>query len=406
MRRVARAAFIAALLAALPAAAQPALGDYLLVDPTTAAAPRLLVVDPTGRTRLLAAPGPSHLVVEPRMDVGNRDVVAVFHQKQSGSGSLVRIDPNGAVTSIVAQGVPFPRAIESAADGSYLLLDSLDSIHRAASNAIARIATVPPPFGGFSMTIDPVTGDYWLLGFGGTVAQVDHRTRAVTTLTPTPFRFGTGIDHDEATDSFVVITETLQTVLRSDRQLRVVSSFRTAGQAMSVRLFPETGHVHVLQLNSTVSEYTLAGVVIRTTPIPRVDPFSLDVYGSRPLAGRGTGARGTVYRLSLGFPGGAGLPYAIALSLGGIGPGIRLPDGRTIALALDGLFTWTAGRGDIPGLTQGLRGNLSPTGQAVATIAIPGWLPARQRIFAAAIAFDRNAPSGIRLGNTWAFEVF
>jgi hypothetical protein len=395
------------VLAAAAASAQPSAGDYVVVHAASPAGPTLLFVDRTGTAATLVVAPANHLVVEPRMDVGNHDLVATFNHRSSSAGSLVRITPGGQVATLAtASSVVFPRAIEVDDDGTYLLLGSLDVLQRSARGRFFSIGSVPPPFGGFAMTIDPITGYYWMAGFGGKLAYMHHRTNVVTTLLPAGFRYITGMDHDEATDTFAFCNETLQSIFFVDRQFRIVSSFATPGQNWSLRLSPETGHVHVLDGSSTVTERTQKGVVVRTTRLAvRVDFFSLEVYGSRPISGVGSAARGTVYQLRIGFPAAGGLTYAAALSLGGIRPGIGLPDGRRIALAIDPLFLLTAAHGDIPGLTQGLRGTLSAAGQATATIAVPTGLPIGLRVFASAVVIDARAPVGLRTGNTWAFEV-
>ena len=401
------AVFVVIVLAALAAPAQLSTGDYVVVHATNPAGRILLSVDWTGTAATLVTAPANHFVVEPRMDVGNRDVVAVFIQQSLSAGALVRITPAGQVTTLAAaSSIVLPRAIEVDSDGSYILLGSTDVLQQSAGGRVTTLANIPRPFGGFGMTIDPVTGHYWMAGFGGKMAFMDPRSRIVTTLMPAGFRYITGMDHDEATDTFVLCTETLQTILFVDRQFQVLTSFGTSGQNWSLRLSPETGNVHVLDGNSTVTERTRTGAVVRTTSIPvRPDLFSLEVYGSRPVSGVGSAARGTTYQLRIGFPGAAGLPYAAALSLGGIQPGIGLPDGRRIALAPDPLFWVTAVLGDIPGLTRGLRGTLSATGQATAFIAVPNGLPAGLRIFASAVGIDAGAPVGLRIGNTWAFEI-
>jgi len=405
--RTPAAVLVVIVFAALAAPAQPSNGDYIIVHATNPAGRTLLSVDRTGTAATLVTAPANHYVVEPRMDVGNRDLVATFNQQSLSAGALVRITPAGQVTTLAAAAsMVLPRAIEVDADGSYLLLGSIDVLQQSAGGKVATLANIPRPFGGFGMTIDPMTGYYWMAGFGGKLAYLDPRTRVVTTMMSAGFRYITGMDHDEATDTFVFSTETLQTIMIVDRQFQVLTSFGTSGQNWSLRLSPDTGNIHVLDGNSTVTERTRTGAVVRTTNLPvRADFFSLEVYGSRPVSGVGSAARGTTYQLRIGFPGASRLPYAAALSLGGIQPGIGLPDGRRIALAPDPLFWLTAALGDIPGLTQGLRGTLSATGQATATIAVPNGLPAGLRIFASAVAIDASAPVGLRTGNTWAFEI-
>jgi hypothetical protein len=400
-------AILAVIHLAAALAAQPSAGDYVVVQTANVTNPTLLSVNRSGVASTLAVAPANFLLMEPRMDVGNRDLVATFIDRKTLAGSLVRITPGSQVATLAtAASVAFPRAIEVDADGSYLLFGLPNLIMRATRGRFISIGSVPPPFSAFAMTVDPTTGDYLMADFGGRIARMDHRTQVVTTLLPGGFRYVTGMDHDEATDTFAFCNETLQSIFYADRQFRIVSSFGTPAQNWSLRLAPDTGNVHVLDGASMVTEWTRQGAVVRTTRLPvQVDLFALEVYGSRPISGVGSAARGTTYRLEFGFPGAAGLNYAAALSLGGIQPAIGLPDGRRIALALDPLFVLTATLGDIPGLTRGLRGTLSATGQATATVAVPKGLPAGLRVFASAVVLDPRAPLGLRTGNTWSFEV-
>lgn len=395
------------LSAALAVPAQPAAGDYIVVHTAGTAGPTLLAVDRSGKATTVAVAPANHLVVEPRMDVGNLDLVVNFNSRLSAAGALVRITPAGKVTTIAsASSFAFSRATEVDADGSYLLFDSLAVLHRVAGGSISTVTTFPRPFGSFNMTIDPTTGYYWMADFGGRIAWVHHQTSVITTLFPgQTFRYVTGMDHDETTDTFAFCNETLQRVFFVNRQMQVVKSFGTPAQNWSLRLAPDTGNVHILDGNSTVIEWSPAGKAVRTTKMPvRVDFFSLEVYGSRPVSGTGSAVRTTVYDLWIGFPGLPGLPYAAALSLGGIRPGIPFPGGRRLALAADALFLLTAEHGDIPGITKGLRGTLSATGQAKVSISIPRWMPPFTRIFASAVALDPTAPGGLHIGNVWSFE--
>jgi len=406
--RILAVLFIAILLPDGGAPAQLSTGDYVVVQQTSSpTSPALISVDRKGTATTLVVAPVNHIVAEPRMDVGNHDLVATFNQRSSSAGSLVRITPAGNVVTLAAvPSIVIPRAIEVDADGSYLLYGSSDVLQRSAGGKVVSLANLPAPFGGFAMTIDPMTGYYWMVGFGGAMAYMDHRSHVVTTLLPAGFRYTTGMDHDEATDTFAFCSETLQTVFFADRNFQIVTSFATTAQNWSLRLSPETGNVHVLDGNSTVTEWTRNGVVVRTTLLPvRAGFFSLEVYGSRPVSGVGSAARGTAYQLRIGFPGAAKLPYVAALSLGGLRPGIGLPDGRQIAMAVDPLFLLTAAHGDIPGITRGLRGTLSAAGQATATITIPVGLPGGLRVFATAVVLDATAPVGLRIGNTWAFEI-
>jgi hypothetical protein len=256
------------------------------------------------------------------------------------------------------------------------------------------------------MTVDPVTGDYWMVDAGGGIGRVHHRSGAVTSLASTAFSSAWGIVHDETTDTFVCSNQVARTVLRVNRQMQVVSSFVTPTPIWSIRVSPDTGNIHVLDGTSTLTEWSPIGGALRTVrPGLALDRFSLELYGSLPVSGIGSAARGTKYELRLGFPGVRGLSYGAALSLGGIRPGIPLPGGRRLALAADALFRLTAAHGDIPGITTGLRGTLDGAGRAKAMITIPPGIPPGTRIFASAVVLDRNAPGGLHVGNAWAFEV-
>jgi len=100
--------------------------------------------------------------------------------------------------------------------------------------------------------------------------------------------------------------------------------------------------------------------------------------------------------LRLSFPGEAGRPYVVGLTLSGAHPGIPLPDGRTIPLNFDGL-TAVSVTGSLPSILTGTVGVLDATGTATARIDVASVAAVLKglRVVAAVIVTDPSAPSGL-----------
>ncbi len=100
--------------------------------------------------------------------------------------------------------------------------------------------------------------------------------------------------------------------------------------------------------------------------------------------------------LAIDVPGESGRPYALAFSLRGAVPGLRLLSGRTIPLAFDALSTLCLS-GGIPGVLDRTIGRLDASGRAVARIDANALGAAARGVtlFGAAVVLDPSAPDGI-----------
>ena len=104
------------------------------------------------------------------------------------------------------------------------------------------------------------------------------------------------------------------------------------------------------------------------------DPLKSDVglalWKHAPLTQVGTATPGSSFGLDLDLPGGAGLYRVVMLALG-TGPGIPLPDGRTLELSFDPLFNFVLSAPDGGGAFSGFIGPLDASATALASIKLP-----------------------------------
>jgi hypothetical protein len=90
-----------------------------------------------------------------------------------------------------------------------------------------------------------------------------------------------------------------------------------------------------------------------------------------PLTQLGAATPGGSFALQLDLPGGAGLYRMVLLALG-TQPGLPLPDGRTLELSFDPLFSFVLSAPGGGGAFTGFTGALDATATATATVALPG----------------------------------
>jgi hypothetical protein len=107
---------------------------------------------------------------------------------------------------------------------------------------------------------------------------------------------------------------------------------------------------------------------------PGIPDGADDIYARRfmtvPFAVAGNPTPGQAFQLVLDLPSGAGLTYLLLPSLGTV-PGIPLPDGRTLHLAPDILFSFALASPNAGGLAD-FTGVLDGGGAAVGTVTLPG----------------------------------
>ena len=136
-----------------------------------------------------------------------------------------------------------------------------------------------------------------------------------------------------------------------------------------------------------------------TAQATRFAQFGQDAYEVTFLRGRNLQTVRTqpgLYEVRLSFQDTPVRPYILAASLGGLGPALMVPDGRSVNLAPDALFFYTLHREFSPWLT-GNHGTLNLLGEAKARLDLRG-LGTKvngTRIWLAAFILDPSAPSGI-----------
>lgn len=401
-----------------PLAAQPKPGDYVITGDRCSSGcspqPYLASVDPTtGRLTTIVDWTGSGIgrAYDVTTDVDDESLVTI--NEVSGTtvppyvpAGLLRTTPAGVTVTISTVGY-MPRTVDLDQDG-YLVGLGYNSrysslVHVTAAGAkLLTMSTAGLQYA----YVDPDTGDYFV-NWGNRINAHDRQTLHQTDWFPTgghasDFSARTGLFAVAAGYEYWLVDRARNRIDRrqitnAGESLGKVAVDRLTGNLLFERVNPSGGFVDLL-------EYAPGMTAIRTT---RVNDgiYGLDYYGNRGVTGTGSARAGTSYTLQISLPAaGAGRAYVAALSLGGHRPGIPLADGRTIDLVADALFFLTATRGDIPGMTAGLRGVLGPRGRAQATLLIPAALPPI-RVWATAVALDPAAPSGLVTTSTWGVTI-
>jgi hypothetical protein len=409
---------VAALASAVATArlsAQPPVtpnpGDYI-VTASGGAFAGLLCIDPTTRTVTSLTPDAyPRSVTRCAMAFSNRNVR--FLHWWLGVNLLVEMRPDGTISGATALPLThFGSDLALDQDGSYLVSGSgqgqFNELYRVQFGQVTTIVNRAPIYLN-AMTVDGDTGDYVLgINTGGSLLRVDRRTLAMSTISVgIPLYNLTSVDFDAITGNFVVGTYDSPHVRVVDRSGRVVSTLDCPIlQVMKVKVDSEGANYFCVGGDGWIVELARDGTIVRSLQFPGYFFNGIEMYGSLKVSGIGPARPGTVYTLQFSFPAtGQGRPYVAALSLGGTRRGFLLPHGRVIKINPDPLFWYTAQCGDIPGITQGLRGTLLSGGYASANVSIPASIPPATRIWATAVALNGQMPSGLDTANTWGFTV-
>ncbi len=339
------------------------------------------------------------------MDRNNADIVAVL---DTGVRNVVRVSPAGAVNRIAQ--LPGPAAALAFGDDGLMFAASTQAGPNLYRYGSTQPTTLYPAYVNDAV-IDPVTGDYLVDDrIAGRIVRVDRVTGAVTSLAiPISTVGGTAGALAASPRGGVLAVAglfSLQLVDRSNTQI----GFLSFASQPKVDVNPVTGDFVILP---ETMFYSRPASIIVVAPDGTVKaswpaPPALDVavYGMEKVYGRGAPRPGTGYEVRLAFTrAGAGKPYAVLMSAGGVSPGVPLSAGRWLNLVPDGLFSWTATIGDLAPYLRGMRGTTGTGGTATARLLIPSGTPVGTRLFASAIVFDPAAPGGIDVGNTIAIVV-
>jgi len=414
MIRSTRLLAILGLMTALVAAqgdAPPVPGDWIIGDINAAAgAGGAYAISPTtGAVNTVAVGRPAGFFNWVIMANNNTDLAAAY----STAGRFALVTPAGVITS----GAVYPSSqngLDVDQDGTYLASTSGGSgLYRISADGMTASLITTTPATLNSVCIDADTGDSILAVFavlpGGMLLR---RTSAgaVTTIAAGIGRLSS-VDHCQQDGNFYVTRfdpgEVLQVTPGG-----VVATVHTALPgtglfgANGLKLDDETGNIVVAGLANPAALPGRVGLLSRTGTIITAytiaapagfNPTSAEIYGSRKVSGLGTFSPGSAYNVNFSFPASPGASYIAAMSQS-LRPGITLPDGRTINLAIDLLLLLSVG--GIPGITTGFSGTLDANGKAVGTIALPPGFPPGIRVFISAVAVNGSMPSGLDTANS------
>jgi len=392
---------IAVLSLVVSAAAQPpAPGDWILSSLTSTSLIRLNPA--TGMSNPFATPpGVWSNCVE--MAANNIDLAAAIGPSMTfpiPSSPFVIVTPAGVVSSMVT--IPaLGNQIDLDQDGSYLTpaqpgtaASGIHALVRVSAGSVVTTVAVlsSQPNAG---AIDQDTGDYIAALFStGTLLRIQRGTATVTTIA-TGLGTLSGVDFEPRTGTFAITRFLAPQVIRVTPAgtMTTVATFTSANM---MKVDDETGNLLVTG-GTAVGLLTPAGAVITTRAVGGLNGTGVEVYGARKVSGSGNFAAGQIYNVLFTFQRSSGNTYVAALSMG-LRPGIPLPDGRTINLAIDPLLVLSVG--GLPGVTTGFTGTLDAFGQGTGTITVPAGFPPGIRIYCSAVAVNAALPSGFETGNS------
>jgi len=396
---------LAAFLAGL-ASAQPLPGDWLLSD-FSAAGGTINYVSPGGTTLtqiLLTPPAASGLNLA-AMHGNNADLMSAYIPNRSQGAlpsPILVITPAGVTVTIATTAGP-ANAADLDQDGTFLLAGGyspggpVQELYRLdlPTGMLTTLATFTGTPNGLSLDHD--TGDALVVNFNtGALLRVQRVTSIVTTIV-SGLGSLSGAEFEPRTGTFIVTRFGIG-LLRVTPAGVVSTVASPAGSSNGVKVDDETGEILVVNTGGTLTHLTPSGTVIQSRAYPGGRNLSgVELYASRKVSGSGSFAGGSTYNVNFSFPRSGGLSYVAAMSLSQR-PGIPLPDGRVINLAIDPLLVLSIG--GIPGITTGFAGVLDGSGRATGTVTLPSGFPAGLRVFISAVAVNPALPSGFETGNT------
>lgn len=437
-RRSVRLALILAVLS-LPPWIGPASGDLTAQDrfvvfSSTAGAKRasLLEMDDAGRIiGTITTFAPDFAPQDVIMAEDNRSFLVVGYDPFAAFGArILSVSPAGVVQTLAA-GRPMssPIRILPDFDGSYLILDRPPS-------AATRIIRWQPGLGfwgeravplvAYGGLVEPANGGLILrahatgtfppstnVGYFGVDLLSGAVTTVVTANAPAAMdaQYGAhaplyrpGFDdvvdaiydqallavelHAVAPGTLTAITQPLflqfpmDVERTSDRSLP--TRYRVFTRHMSVPIAFQLIRVRGDGTPLTSVLYSASADFDQTSPLVRI--------GNRTLGWDGAGT--PVRRLAVRVPDEAGRPYAVALSLAGLGAGVPLGDGRIVPITPDALTLLTL-QDLLPGVVTGARGTLDRSGHATLTLDTTALGRLGIPLWAAAVVLDANAPAGV-----------
>lgn len=384
---------LALLTLAAPLAAQsPQAGDYVVTDYGSTT---VFVVTPAGNvtTRHVGAPltSPSGIAVTQARDV----IIADYN-----SGTLFRMGATGAPTPVI-RGLAGPIRCAVDRDGSYLVSElTAPALSRVTPAGVRSVIHQGTPFvRPIGMTVDT----------DGTYLVADDSVRALFRVSPTgvtvvhqglPFRLPQGVtvlgDGDYAV--FDGLADSVFVVPRAGGSVRTLVAPPTLGNPCGIDADFEGGVVcsESSAANNRIVRVDRNGNLQVIAQGTGGNPFSnLEVVAHVPtLSGPTRGQSNQSHALDLHMPAQANRIYVLFASASLL-PGIQLgaADPRATPCNADGLFFASIGAGNA--VFSNFLGNLSPTGQASASLNVPNISLAGLTLYLQGFAVNFRQPSGI-----------
>jgi len=342
------------------------------------------------------------------MDVDNHLIVACHYRDE-----VLRIDPvSRTVVGTLYKGIPLRAVRDITIDhnGDYFVTDSiLNGVLRITPNG--QINTVrldsyrmESPYGGIG--IDVYSGELLVLdiAYDDALLRVYRDgSRLETVGTGFSGRYGLA-QHIPTGDVYAGSGGGLE------GSIHLLKPFRKKAEVFASYNSGPTGMLALAIDRASAREQRLIGtgmgassgiwyVDCVTTQATRFAQFSQDTYEVEFLRGRNLQTVRTqrgLYEVRLSFLDSPVRAYILAASLGGPGPALMTPDGRSVNLAPDPLFWYTLQHELAPWLT-GNHGTLNLLGEAKARLDLRGFGSNLNgtRIWLAALVLDPAAPSGI-----------
>ncbi len=295
-------------------------------------------------------------------------------------------------------------------DGRYVIVDGGSTLYRTngSDNRSTPLSFANLPAPPTAVCIDDDTGDYIVTVYrtrpaASAVLRIHRTTRAVSTIASGLGQL-TGVDHSQRTGDFIVTTRTAPHI-RVVRRDGTTGATRTLVGANAVRIDDVNGDVWVAATDR-VMRYSETFAVSKAFPGVSGDILhGIELWGRQKIAGRVAEipSRSTDFTIQGRFPSSPSMPYACALSMAGLRPGIAVSATRTINAALDPIFLATM-NGNLPVYTSGFTGRTSGVGGFQSTFLVPPVLLGTQFVFVA-VAINPSMPNSIDPASAYPFYV-
>jgi hypothetical protein len=416
MFSVASLVLLGSLALAATAPAQPHATGWIFGGVPTGTGPALGHLSPSGAMTTLIAQSalPASTQVEGgAMNAGNRQHLVAVTSKVVHQSVLV-VDLTGRILRTL-QVSPQPPSqggyvVDAIADqnGDYIVLEAPGGAAAMALYKFDRTFTLMTLFAGsplripISVTIDVDTGDFIVLDVGR-LYRIPPGGSSITTVGQFRVPVLGQVTQDLASGDFFagsnLATEPGAVIVRMTRT-GTASTFLAFGFGSCTAVAADRASAPRPQLAFGVPG-TQAGVYFVDVGTQAVTTLTraAGIRFSQLWADRGrnlsTSSPATDrWAFHVDFPGEAGLAYALGLSLSGVRPGVKLPDGRRIPIQVD-ILTLLSVNGQLGALLSGHTGVLDPSGAAQAVL---NSAPALRglRIWAVAVTLDPAAPLGLR----------